>query len=251
MAAAQAGSQRLAPEAGVKLCRAADFVRGVLCTIGLLAACADTDPDGEDARTESDSGEAGQEDTGAHTPVSTEPPLLVCDAISAGFADCGGTPAGFWRIRQWCPDGAAYDPLSGTCPDVRSLASGGATGVIQFGSDNEFVVRLESAETDIEFNFDLGCYGGSTAPCDGANFGAVCELVDNGDRCECVRQQSIRDELRSGTWRRNGSFIEMRLEGEPLAYARFCIGEDGRTAELALPELVGVLPASVQLTRIE
>jgi hypothetical protein len=180
-----------------------------------------------------------------------EPSLLVCDSVPEGFADCGGIPTGLWRIRQWCPDGALFDPLDGTCPETASTASGSATGLIQFGNDNEFVLRLESAATELNFRFNLSCYGGSTAPCDGSNFGGVCEVVGGGDQCACTREQSIVDEFRSGTWRRNGSFIELRLDGEPLVYARFCRVGVSSFAELSLPELNGVLPASVQLLRIE
>lgn len=215
-----------------------------------VVACVSDPGASSDPPIPGDTGFADTGDSGNEPVLDAEIPSFLCDDVSTAWTRCGDSPTGLWRIQAWCADAENFDPLDGTCPSVVATGTGRASGLVQFGTDGEFIIRIEEGQSDVSFQFPLDCYGGSTAPCQGRNFGGVCELAGaDGSWCACERSQRYDEELVFGTWVRTGSVLELRPDDSASAVATFCASDSGLTAELRVPQLAGLLPARMLLQR--
>lgn len=151
-----------------------------------------------------------------------EPPS--CDELSTAQQICGGDPRGMWQVLEGCLIADAYDPLDGTCDAFRADATGEVAGVVEIGLESGFRLELVDQRVQAEFAFDLACYGGSTAPCDGAVFGGQCLLV--GAQCECETSQALATTTEEGSWQRLDGALGV-LSSEMFTLYEFCrLGPD-------------------------
>lgn len=187
----------------------------LMTALAVLAACGDL----ELVRYVGFDADVDALDASADTAAPEDVPT-TCEALDESPVLCGGDPTGLWEVSLWCPVASGWDPFDGLCPDVQTVGEGSAIGTLEIAADGYWEFAWAERTVDIEFSFDLACFGGSTTPCNGAFVRGECEVVS--PRCECTASQRVEDFVERGAWTSSGGALSVALDGDTIDHT-YCV----------------------------
>lgn len=187
------------------------------CLLALASGCVDAIRERIEDRLDAEFSDAADAGSGEGSGVP------LCDGLAA-FAPCGGDPVGIWRLTGWCIDGASWDPLRGTCPDITSEGSGEASGRLEIFGDGGYLLYWDRLERAMTFRFGLWCFGGDATACNGTFYDGTCG--HDGTVCTCQVADAYEDAPESGTWSQSG--LRIAFESVDGSWVQpFCVSGAG------------------------
>lgn len=176
-----------------------------------------------------DAADTGLEDAPWSDGDATALPL-TCDEPLPTFALCGGNPIGEWVSVVLCPASNLYDPLQGTCDAIQIDGTGSGGAVLAIRPDGSWRLEMETVTTVVDFSFPLSCYGGGSAPCNGAIYNGQCAR-DGGDTCACRVDRTRPPTIEEGRWTTVGAYLDVLGPPTTLQHL-FCVDEDADVLDI-------------------